>query len=220
MILRSAALAHPTSAHPTSEDAEPAWPVFQNTQGGVGLPRSLVSQPHHAELAGALASRLTPEAFGPLPDDILEAIRLHDMGWEEPDREQICSLQEDAAVRPASFLAISPAVSTLAWRRSIRHAETISPAASVIVSRHFCSLATDGEEHHRKFLEEETERRRAAEESFGQEADLTRWLGALGFCDLLSLTMCSGHGTACADSTCPSEHAGSESRRKGAGVLL
>ncbi len=189
MILRRAS----SVSHPGSTAPQPAWPAFQKTQKEVPLPCFLITQPAHARLAGELATRLLPEAFGDLPKDVLAAIRLHDIGWEEADTGQIRTLAEDHAAQPCSFTDISPEISTEAWRRSIRHAESISSAAAILTSRHFCSLATDSEPHHQAFLEEETDRRRPIEERFGQEADLTRWLGALGFCDLLSLTLCSGH---------------------------
>jgi hypothetical protein len=180
-----------------SPDSRPAgmeagWDAFRRTQDGVGLPCFAIPQYAHARLAGALALHLKPNAFGDLPDDVVEAIRTHDIGWEEPDGAQLRRLREGRQARPAPFLTVAPAEAVPAWRRSIRHAEGISAAAGIIVSRHFCSLATDGGDEHRDFHETETQRRIALERAFSDHESLTRWFGALGFCDIVSLLLCSG----------------------------
>jgi hypothetical protein len=174
-----------------SQEPEGAWPTFQGTQRGVSLPCFVIPQAWHAELAGVLAERLRHECFGRLPPDVLEAIRTHDIGWRETDAAQLARLRAGNG-RPASFTEIAPEESVPAWRRSIRHAEGISVAAGIIVSRHFCSLATDGGDAHRAFHEEETKRREPTERAYPDHEELMRWFGALGVCDLMSLVLCSG----------------------------
>lgn len=173
-------------------EVEAGWDAFRRTQDGVGLPCFAIPQYAHAKLAGALAQFLRPNAFGGLPNDVVESIRTHDMGWEEPDAAQLRRLREGSQTHPAPFLTVAPAEAVLAWRRSIRHAEGISAAAGIIVSRHFCSLANDGGDEHREFHETETQRRKALERAFFDHESLTRWFGALGFCDIVSLLLCSG----------------------------
>jgi hypothetical protein len=62
----------------------------------------------------------------------------------------------------------------------------------VITSRHFCALAPDDSAHH-AFIEDETRRREQVERTLGiPAADLDRWTDVIGFCDLVSLYLCSG----------------------------
>jgi hypothetical protein len=150
-----------------------------------------VSQPAHARLAGAIARGLAPDIFGELPSEVLDAIEMHDVGWASID---LTGLEGVTVKHPTSFLACPPRVSVNAWQLSIRQAEARSTLAGIVTSRHFCALAPrERDDDHNIFLNHETNRLRQVEKSAGFDPDdLGRYTAAIGFCDLLSLCLCSG----------------------------
>jgi hypothetical protein len=177
---------------PQEERRMETWPAaraFLETQRHTSPPFAVIFQSAHAQLAGDLAASLSTEVFGQLPEDIIEAIRQHDSGWISNDERQMQSL---SASDPRSFPDIPARDSLVAWQDSIGHAESISLRAMVLVSRHFCMLAT-GDPLHKDIKAREEQQRASAEQQLGISSEQwDRWVGALGFCDLLSLYLCSG----------------------------
>jgi hypothetical protein len=169
----------------------PGWSGFADSQKLPAGVSGYVSQPAHGALAGRLAASLVPEVFGSLPAEVVEAVAQHDLGWSIADLD---ALESVASRAPVSFLDVAPEQATQAWRRSIRAAEERSPLQAVLTIRHFCLLAPgDGDPTHDKFKRDENGRRKAIESTCGAApADLDRYTAVLGFCDLLSLLMCSG----------------------------
>jgi hypothetical protein len=169
----------------------PGWNSFAESQKLKKKMSGYISQPAHARLSAKIAATLTTEAFGTLPADVIEAIGRHDSGWSEAD---LAALETASTGDPASFLEVPSQQATEAWRHSIRAAEARSPLQAALTSRHFCLLAPDdGDPAHQTFVREENHRRQAIEATFDvNEADMQRYTAALGFCDLLSLLMCSG----------------------------
>ncbi len=186
MILR---IDHSTA--PEAATGQDAWQAFADTQQRAHKIAGCISQPAHASLAAQLAAVLSPAIFGALPPEVVEAIRRHDAGWAEPD---LAALERVVEQQPQSFLAVPPEHAVTAWRRSIRQAEACSPLAGSLISRHFCLLAPrDGESPHLAFLEHEGKHRAALDAASSVSCnDLDRFTAALGFCDLLSLCLCSG----------------------------
>jgi hypothetical protein len=185
MILRTSSPSFSSDSVP-----QPAFEIFLRSQKDVPNPLPVL-QSAHCHLAGELAAKLVPDAFGPLPDAVIEAVRLHDYGWIRSDMRQL----ESRAESLCSFLTIAPAESTTIWSESIRLAESVSPLAGALVSRHFCTIADSlGGQEHLTFLDRETVQRLKLEENLAEHdvTDLERWTAALGFCDLLSLYLCSG----------------------------
>jgi hypothetical protein len=166
-------------------EAVSAWRAVADAQH-CGQCAGYVSQPAHAALAGQLAAGLLPDIFGDLPPEVLDAIARHDLGWAETD---LTALEAD---QPESFLEAPPNVSVCAWRRSIHRAQDHSQLAAILTSRHFLLLTPkDGDPHHERFSD--CQRRYAASAGVGFSAEgLDRFTAALGFCDLLSLYLCSG----------------------------
>lgn len=166
-------------------ESEPAWKAVAKAQQ-CGECAGCVSQPAHAALAGELAAALRPEIFRELPPEVLDAIARHDLGWAETD---LAALE---ANQPQSFIDCAPAVAVRAWRRSIHRAQDHSQLAAILTSRHFLLLAPkDGDPHHERFCA--TQQQYAAQGGVPYSADdLNRFTAALGFCDLLSLYLCSG----------------------------
>lgn len=181
-------------AAPPPPDAK-AWECFARTQQWTSRAVGCVSQPGHAALAGRLAGALEPAVFGDLPKEVLDTVRLHDAGWAFPDLMAL-ECANEAAVH--SFLQYPADRSVHAWSESMREAEQRCPLSGILTSRHFCLLLPrDGHPDHEAFLADETERRRPQEEQWERDVDggaevLDRFTAALGFCDLLSLCLCSG----------------------------
>ena len=121
---------------------------------------------------------------------MVEIIGRHDIGWAEAD---LAGLESADRVPPISFLAYPVPGAVDAWRRSIRAAERRSPLAGILTSRHFCLLASPDDPLHVGFKDEESKRRELNEGACSVPGpDLDRFERALGFCDLLSLCLCSG----------------------------
>lgn len=192
---------------PATDDS--AWHLIEESQRQAALPLLLIPQPAHAVLSGDLAEALLPEAFGELPATIVRAIRMHDTGWGSLDASQIHQVRDGGGSKGDKLLRGSPApgvvsfidISSLetvdAWKASVDEAEKIAPACGFVVSRHFSLLAMRGDRAHATFAKQEARRRERIRrnmkpDSSDLDRDLDRWTDALGFCDLLSLYLCSG----------------------------
>jgi hypothetical protein len=186
MILRTGHPAHPAHPDPTSS----AWEAFARTQRARRY-EGFVSQPAHAALAGRLAAALEDAVFGTLPPEVIDTVRLHDTGWAAPD---LTALECCIEVKPHSFLNYPAEKAVEAWRRSVREAEARALVDGILTSRHFCLLAPrDDHPAHGEFINDESKRREPREESYEVSPEnLDRYTAALGFCDLLSLCLCSG----------------------------
>ncbi len=188
MILRT----RPTA--PPPPDAK-AWECFARTQQWPSRAVGCISQPAHAALAGRLAASLNAEVFGELPRDVVETVRLHDAGWAYPD---LMALECAVEAGVHSFLQYPAERAVDAWTQSVREAEERCLLSGILTNRHFCLLAPrDGSRDHETFVTEETQRRELHEGQFERDVDggaeqLNRFTAALGFCDLLSLCLCSG----------------------------
>ncbi len=144
----------------------------------------------HSKIAGDLARALLPRHFGPLPSEVLQATSEHDFGWAESDYQQIANIRNED---PRPFLQVSPQVELRSWQRSVCLAHKTPLITRVLISRHFCAIAQRPTQSHAEFLQNETGRRHKMEQQLGVDREqLKRWTDALGFCDLVSLYLCSG----------------------------
>ena len=169
--------------------AAPAVDLFMAAQKNFRVADGLVLQSVHSDLSGQLARNLLPEVFGKLPDEVGLAAARHDLGWADSDDRQ---LEERSKCPPKAFPAV-PEDELLSWRRSLELSDTCPPLAWVLIGRHFAALSQRPSPRHEVFLATEVEPRVRVEQLHGwREEDLTRWTGAVGFCDLLSLYLCSG----------------------------
>jgi hypothetical protein len=116
------------------------------------------------------------------------------VGWAEFD---LAALENASKELPASFLGVPPEIGVAAWRRSIAAAERVSSLAGALTRKHFFLLTPrDRDAAHRQFIEEQVPR--VQEEEARRESsppDQERFSAALGFCDLMSLHLCSGSHT-------------------------
>jgi hypothetical protein len=178
-----------------SEEARQAlalegWSNFAHTQDLENAITGYVSQPTHANLAGQIAAALAENLFGQLPEAVVDVISKHDVGWAEVD---LTALEHPAGKGPDSFLRITPRCAIAAWHRSIAAAAKVSPLAAYLTRKHFYLLSPrDHDRAHQDFIEEQANCLAVGDRSMYPVADLERFVAALGFCDLLSLHLCSG----------------------------
>lgn len=176
-------------APPESPRPEPAFQVFLASQSGGEL-QAIVLQTMHSQIAGELARGLRPEIFGELPPEVIEAAEKHDLGWAESDDHQLARLAERD---PKPFPQVGPTEELPSWERSLRFADAMPLLTRVLIARHFCALASRPTPQHAEFLRRHTARREKLESELALAPEtLQRYTDALGFCDLLSLYLCSG----------------------------
>jgi hypothetical protein len=186
MILRTAL----PSAYEGNPAAEP-WAKFVESQNTYIPVLGYISQPAHAALSGRLAAALNGKLFSEVPEEVIAAIGNHDAGWAQPD---LAALEDAERIFPLSFISTPAVISVSAWRRSIVEAQSRSPLSTFVVRSHFCLLAPrNGDAEHEVFRKQETEDlQRTAPEIAHSAADQKRFVDVVGFCDLLSLLLCSG----------------------------
>lgn len=169
--------------------ARPSADVFIETEKHVEAPFAIIFQAEHSMLAGQLAVALAADAFGELPLEVMEATAQHDFGWNVSDETQMEELDRRS---PRPFPDLSAAETLPSWNQSIAHARHMGPLFYVMVSRHFTLLGA-GDASRAEFVAAENARRAEVERELPYSAaDLDRWTGAVGFCDLLSLYLCCG----------------------------
>ncbi len=168
-----------------------AWKAFISSQTMGAQFEGCISQPAHAVLAGELALALNGHLLEAVPEEVLETIRGHDIGWSETDLAALEGRKKDEII---SFVSAPSATAVRAWRKSIGDATSKSSLSAYVVRSHFCLLAPrDGDGEHQQFLkEEETQLSLLGIEKTYNDQDLERFIAFLGFCDLLSLHLCSG----------------------------
>jgi hypothetical protein len=182
---------------------EPIWQALEQSQRQAMTECWLITQPTHAALAGEVAQKLEPKAFGNLNESAVRAFALHDAGWSPFDAAAIqASRAKGAKAQISSFVSV-PLVDTVkAWTDSIELTAKFTGAlGGYLVSQHFSSIAAMQKDKldrtstqvTQKFLAAEQVRRAKYRANINQnDAELDRLLQALQFCDLLSLYLCCG----------------------------
>jgi hypothetical protein len=180
-----------------------AFDAIASVQKNNVLPCWFVTQPDHAHLSGTIAAGFDRQRFPELTADVVEAIGLHDEGWEMFDGsapEPRPQTFEDGHAIP--FVAIAPDQFLRAWGHSISEAERVGAVAGLVVSRHFQSLGRfglarleaqpDESSKVRQFLSAEQQReQRLLSQCCADGEIIERLTAMLQFCDLLSLHLCS-----------------------------
>lgn len=168
-----------------------AWEAFVPSQAADASILGFVTQPAHAALAGRLAAVLNGQLFGKIPEEVVAIIGMHDTGWAEVD---LAALEDAGSKPPSSFISIPSAIAVRAWQRSIAEATTKSALSANVVRSHFCLLAPrDEDAEHLLFRNEEEARlRQVSPDPKYDVKDIEHFIAFLGFCDLLSLQLCSG----------------------------
>jgi hypothetical protein len=98
----------------------------------------LITQHHHAMLAGEMARRIGNGKFSPpIPfDDVIQAIARHDSGWPLLDDQPAINSKGLPRHVFESDVAVIPV-----WERSVENAAAISPYAGLLVSIHVLALS-------------------------------------------------------------------------------
>jgi Protein of unknown function (DUF3891) len=93
----------------------------------------LIEQAEHARHAAAIAEAWSRGRFGPLPASLVTAVRLHDIGWVEWDREPAL---DTASGGPANFTSVRDDRHSAFYGRGIRSVAGVDALASYLVSLH------------------------------------------------------------------------------------
>lgn len=187
MVLGYLPSASPPPATPGRQTS--AFPAFAAAENNIRPPCAIIFQAEHATLAGLLAGAMLEDVFGTLSPEAIQAAGQHDFGWQASDTRQMEALGH---TMPKPFLALGLDETLDSWHACITHAASVTPLVEVLVSRHFTMLGRT-DPHRTEFVRVEDERRSRIEKRLAADpADLDRWTAAIGFCDLLSLYLCSG----------------------------
>lgn len=189
-----------------ADEPVPAWSAVAMRQKCQANGYWLISQSDHAKLSGELAANFVSESFPAVDALMARIIAVHDTGWtmfpEEANPTEPPLLTAEG--KPLAFIEFTPQQAQQAWTASIEHAENLSPAGGIVVSRHFCDLgkfrlengnhlAEDDRQSIVAFTEREHRRQqRLLAHCTYSAPQLDSWLAVLKFCDLLSLYLCSG----------------------------
>ena len=202
------------STQATSGAVQPAFEAIAATQTDLTAEDWFVSQVDHARLSGDLAAAIAPYKVPNVSKDVVEAIRLHDMGWMPYDgafkAPMMPKVGEDGRV--ISFVNGLPETVLSAWTGSIQTAQSTGPLGGLLVSAHFARLAqlyVQDEKYSpelrakaEQFVLREAQRvdRQLAQvqQPEGGEAqnaltleEIEQLLWVLQFCDLASLYICA-----------------------------
>ena len=140
MILRPLEAMTPVKGEDNDEFV-PAWPVVERLQRQKYESCWMITQPSHAALSGEIATRLTGSSIPGLDGEIIRDIALHDAGWGIADAQAVTRSRSAKAIAPRSVLDAEVDEFVQAWTQSVHVAQTVGPAAGIIVSRHFQRLA-------------------------------------------------------------------------------
>ncbi|HEY6184129.1 MAG TPA: DUF3891 family protein [Terriglobales bacterium] len=182
---------------PSTSDIVPAWDAILRAQKQSATEWLLIAQADHAALAGEMARKITSSDFPTLEPEIIQAIAVHDDGWEQIDGRR------KNPGRPLSFFEEAPVDIFKAWKGSIARATQIAPIAGILVSEHFCRIARDFSRATTTppeisqvlttFVERENAQQEELRERQSRDSnEINLLVNVLQFFDLLSLYTCCG----------------------------
>ncbi|CAM3755429.1 DUF3891 family protein [Alkalicoccus chagannorensis] len=141
----------------------------------------MTEQEHHAEISGDLAHHWLAES-DPLSPEAVQACRLHDRAWREPDAAPRWNDRADA---PESFLHYPVVPKMIHYSYGIDEVERTSAYAAYLNSLHYTSLTGSDSEAESGFQEKERLRRQRLYPEAPEQA--ARDLLVMQFTDSLSL---------------------------------
>ena len=156
----------------------------------------LITQPHHARLAGAIMQHSVALAEHPRQSSILLAIAEHDNGWSEPDA---APLIDPGTGFPLDFLSAPVAVRQGVWPRGVARLAH-DPWAAALVAQHAIAIFDRyrGDSAWTQFFSEMEMMRQAMLDAGPVLAgrlsmkDLVADYRFVGLGDVISLTFCNG----------------------------
>jgi hypothetical protein len=157
-------------------------------------PESLlfITQPDHACLAADLVEHVAALAEHPRLDALRLAVREHDNGWRELDRDLVFDASAGQAL---DFIAVPDAVKHAVWPLAVERLASASPYAAALVAAHaiFVNAGSREKEDWRGFFADQEARRDAllarADAQLDELNQDYRWLAVA---DLMSLSFCHG----------------------------
>lgn len=187
---------------PVSADYIPVWNAVEACQKLRAREWQLITQPDHAALSGAIATRFVASGFPTVDAEISRAIGMHDSGWSLFETDPHAAPQTHSDGRPLAFFEIEPRDFLRAWTASIDRVAEDSARGAYMVSRHFVWLGefrlnraedpASVQQQISDFVRSERERQRDLRATASKGSQWDDLLPLLQFCDLLSLYICSG----------------------------
>ena len=125
---------------PSTTEFVPAWSAVEQRQRATANSWWLITQPDHAGFSGEIAAHFSRDGFPKIDSQIVEAIAMHDAGWNlfESDPKKPPRVHPDG--RPVSFFEIEPQMFLRAWTASVDRTQEESARGAYMVSQHFVSL--------------------------------------------------------------------------------
>ena len=151
----------------------------------------MIRQHHHAAISGKMMESVQANFF---PDDsfkhsVLYAIKMHDFGWENFDKEPFWNDEKDT---PYSFIDFPNTAKTVIYKHGIDEVEKNDAYAGLLCSMHYSQfLAKDASELSQAFITNEQKRQKAIRDKMEIDPGLfTFHFELLQLADTLSLFLC------------------------------
>lgn len=154
---------------------------------------TIITQPDHARFAGELLSlwRLDDLPSHPHRQEILQATREHDNGWQEADSAPWIDPDRH---RPYDFLSYPESARLEIWRRGILRFAADQPLVALLIAEHAESIHQPLSDLWLAFFEElESQRQEWLEAAAVDRASVAQDYSFLELADALSLAICT-HG--------------------------
>lgn len=152
---------------------------------------TLIRQHDHAAIAESIIRNIQEEYFpvNSLRPSVLYAIKMHDCGWENFDKEPFWNDEQDA---PYSFIDFPVAAKAVLYKHGIDMVEKEDSYATLLCSEHYSRfLVNDNTREARNFIESEQNRQAAIKNRIGENNHSFRsHYELLQLADNLSLYLC------------------------------
>lgn len=151
----------------------------------------MIRQHDHAVLSEKIVTSFQEELFpeDPFKRSVLYAIKMHDYGWINFDKEPFWNDEKNA---PFSFIDFPNVVKTVLYEHGINEVEKNDSYAGLLCSEHYSKfLAHDTTDESRSFIVKEQARQKTIQDKIDINIDLfTAHFELLKFADNLSLFLC------------------------------
>lgn len=151
----------------------------------------MIRQHDHAIISEKIVTSFQEEFFpeDPFRHSVLYAIKMHDYGWKNFDKEPFWNDEKNA---PFSFIDFPNVVKTVLYEHGINEVEKSDPYAGLLCSEHYSKfLSSDTTDASRAFIAREQARQKAIRDKIDINHDLfTVHFELLKLADNLSLFLC------------------------------
>ena len=171
---------------PLDSSAVPRKVIIRPQQGSL----LFITQPDHAAAAADLVQHFEAFATNPRRIEIHLAVREHDSGWHELDRDLVFDSTRGKA---HDFMTVPEPLKQCVWPKAVEHVAPRSPYAAALIAEHalFVYSGNRGKPEWDTFFSTMEARRTALLARAGVPLDtLLADYPFLGIADLLSLSFC------------------------------